>query len=93
MNQAIKKVIYKKGSKEQIQMMEDLGGMNEEERKLLEFFNREGLDVGACLELGVSQTALADIEEQMRTKMENAIFFCINYTYFHYYLKMIGNFE
>lgn len=87
MNQNIKKVIYEKGSPEQIKMMEDLGGMNEEERKLLEFFNKEGLDVGACFALGVSQKALTDIEGQMRTKMENAIFFCINYTYFHYYLK------
>ena len=79
MNQTIKRLIYELGNDDQIALMKELGGMSPIEAKLLDMWHSGQTDLYAQLELGMSQTAFGDLEEQVRNKTRNAIFNCIDH--------------
>ena len=79
MNQRIKKLIYELGNDDQIALMKELGGMNPTEAKLLDMWHSGQTDLFAQMELGVSQSAFTELEEQVRNKTRNAVFSCIDH--------------
>lgn len=79
MNQILKDTVYGKGTKQQVQLMAEIGGMNEEETTLFMHIHNGLSDITIQEEMGLSRKAYERIEESVRAKLLLAIFECINY--------------
>lgn len=79
MNQLLKDCVYTKGTKEQIDFMAQLGGMNEEETMVFNYLHQGKSDTYIQDAIGVSRSAYDKIVLSVRTKLAIAIFDCINH--------------
>ena len=81
MNQVLKDTVYGKGTQRQVDLMVRLGGMNEEEAKMLNLLHQGKTETAIKLEMGLSSNnSYSRIESAVRAKLTIAIFHCINYT-------------
>ena len=84
MNQILKDCVYGKGTQAQVDMMAELGGMNDEETRLFVLLHKGYTETAIRMEMGLSSTnAYSRIESAVRAKLTIAIFHCINYTQDH----------
>lgn len=84
MNQILKDTIYTKGSRKQIEFISELGGMNEEEKTMLNLYHTGHTDLFVMEEMGLDRKSHARVEESMRAKLLLAVFECIHYYYDHH---------
>lgn len=78
MNQYLKDIVYGKGTQKQIFFLAKIGGMNEEETKILNLIHNQETDLDIQLEMGMDKKTYARVEESVRAKLLLAIFECIN---------------
>lgn len=79
MNQVLKDTVYGKGTQKQVDMLAQLGGMNDEETRMLNLFHRGYTETAIKIEMGLSSNnSFARIESAVRAKLTIAIFTCIN---------------
>ena len=80
MNQIIKRTVYGKGNNQQIEFLEELTGMNDEEREVFERLHRQESDLTIQTEMGLDKKSFALIEELLRVKLAIGVIECINFT-------------
>lgn len=80
MNQVLKRRVYQRGTTKQALFMSELGGMTEEETKMLLLLHEGRDDQYIQDALGISRNAFDLIEESTRAKLLIAVFECINFT-------------
>lgn len=80
MNQAVKSAVYGKGTQRQLCFLADTGGMNDEERRLLQMIHDGKGDLDIQETLGLDRKARERVEESVRAKLTIAIFHCIDFT-------------
>lgn len=78
MNQNLKECVYGKGNDKQVDFLANLGGMNDEEKKVFIMLHKGKPDTFIQDELGISRSAFIKIEDSVRTKLNIAVFDCIN---------------
>lgn len=78
MNQILKDRIYRYGTQKQVDFMAELGGMNEEERKVFNLIHQGKSDLFIQEELNIGRKCFSRIEESIRAKLMIAVFECIN---------------
>lgn len=78
MNQYLKDIVYGKGTQKQIDFLAKIGGMNEEETKILNLIHQQETDLDIQFEMGMDKKTYARVEESVRAKLLLAIFECIN---------------
>lgn len=78
MNQVIKRVIYTKGTPEQVDYIAKIGGMSDDEREVLRCWHDAKTDLFMQEEIGCDKKALSDIEICTRMKVAIAVFRCID---------------
>ena len=79
MNQILKDTVYGKGTQRQIDFMAQLGGMNEEEKKLFQMIHEGKSEVIIQDMLSLSRKSYERVEESVRAKLLIAVFECILY--------------
>lgn len=79
MNQILKDKVYHLGTPKQVEFMAELGGMNEEEKKIFRLIHDGKSDLFIQEEIGISKNGYARVEEAIRAKLLLAVFDCINY--------------
>ena len=85
MNQVLKDCVYGKGTQRQVDLMIMLGGMNEEEAKMLNLLHQGATETAIRMEMGLSSNnSYARIESAVRAKLAIAIFHCINIAEDHF---------
>lgn len=78
MNQVLKHDIYGRGNKQQVEFVAQLGGMNEEETKMLMMLHDQKPDSYIQDVMGIDRKAFNYIESAVRAKLLLAVFDCIN---------------
>lgn len=78
MNQILKDTVYGKGTMRQINFIADLGGMNAEERQLLQYAHDGKSDEVIRDLMCLSRKAYDRLESSVRAKVAIAVFECIN---------------
>ena len=79
MNQILKDTVYGKGTQRQVDFMAQLGGMNEEEKKLFQMIHEGKSEVVIQDLLSLSRKSYERVEESVRAKLLIAVFECILY--------------
>ena len=79
MNQILKDKVYHLGTPKQVEFMAELGGMNEEEKKIFRLIHDGKSDLFIQEEIGISKNGYVRVEEAIRAKLLLAVFDCINY--------------
>lgn len=79
MNQILKDTVYGKGTQRQVDFMAQLGGMNEEEKKLFQMIHEGKSEVVIQDMLSLSRKSYERVEESVRAKLLIAVFECILY--------------
>ena len=78
MNQVLKHDIYGRGNKHQLEFVAELGGMNDEEKKILSMWHLQKADEYIQDILGLDKKTYGNVEIAIRTKTQLAVFDCIN---------------
>lgn len=78
MNQILKS-LYGYGTKRHITFIEEVGGMNDEERKVFEMLHEQYTDVSIQMLLGLDRKSYERIESSVRAKLLLSVFECINH--------------
>lgn len=78
MNQVLKHEIYGRGNKHQIEFVAELGGMDEEEKKILSMWHYQKADGYIQDILGFDKKTYGNVESAVRAKTLVAVFDCIN---------------
>ena len=79
MNQILKDAVYGMGTYKQIAFMQKIGGMNEEEKRVLEMLHKRSSDIAIEQELNIDRKSRQRIEESVRAKLLLGVFECINH--------------
>lgn len=78
MNQVLKDTVYGKGTQRQVDFMAEIGGMNQEERKVFQLIHEGKSELYIQEELSLSRNSYERLEETVRAKLLIACFECIN---------------
>lgn len=78
MNSVLKTTIYGKGNSAQVKFLAELGGMNDEESRMLTLIHKGHSEVYIQQEMCLSRKSYERIEESVRAKLLIAVFHCIN---------------
>lgn len=85
MNQILKEAVYSKGTEDQINVLADVGGMNQEERDMLHLMHENKDDQYIQDAMHVSRKSFEKIQVGMRTKLNIAIFRCVDFYMYNGY--------
>lgn len=84
MNQILKDMVYHLGTPKQVDFIAELGGMDEEEKRIFKMMHDKKTDLFIQEEIGVSKNGYSCVEDVVRSKFRLAVFDCINYRMEHF---------
>lgn len=77
MNQILKR-LYGLGTQKQVDFMAEIGGMNEEEKRLFQLLHERKDDQYIMDDLNLNRRSFGMVQESVRAKLIIAVFYCIN---------------